>query len=153
MSIDGAALVSAISSKCSQLGVFDSVTTHEPKASPGRTGTSASVWITSYEPIQSSGMASASMRIEVMVRIYTSMLQEPADEIDTSILTACDALMSVLIGDFDLGVPGVRHIDVFGQEGERLRAVFGYLSQDGKLFRVMDVFVPILVNDVYTETA
>lgn len=93
------------------------------------------------------------MRLEVMLRIYTSMLQEPVDAIDTRVLDACDVLLAALIGDFDLGVTGVRYIDVHGSDGEELRATLGYLNQDSKLYRVMDIFVPILINDVYTESA
>lgn len=153
MSIPGKELIDALSSYCTKMGIFDSVSTHEPKSSPGRGGVSVSLWIADYQPIQSSGLNSVSMRLEVMLRIYTSMIQEPMDAIDTNVLGACDALLAAFIGDFDLGVTGVRYIDVFGSDGEGLRAQLGYLNQDSKIFRVMDIFVPILVNDVYTEQA
>jgi len=153
MAIDSAALFNALTSFAASSGQFDSVTGHEPKAAPAPTGVSCSVWVSDLRPIQSSGLASVSMRIEFTMRVYTSMLQEPQDGIDPRVLGATDAIFSALAGNFDIDVNGVRYIDVFGSDGEQLRAVAGFADQDGKKFRVMEVFVPVVLNDVYSEVA
>ncbi len=151
MPIDSRGILAQITSHASASGLFDSVTGHEPKAAPGRTGVSASVWIIGMESAkQSSGLNSVSVVLTVQLRVYTSMLQEPQDEIDPRVLDATDALWSSLAGGFTLA-GGARMIDIMGWESEGLRASAGYLNQDGKLFRVMDIFIPILINDVYAE--
>ena len=152
MSLAIATLIDQLTSVAGALGVFDSVNAHEPKSAPGQ-GVSCSVWVSDLEPIgEASGLASATVRLEFQFRIYTSMLQEPQDGIDPLILDATDKLFTALIGGVTLS-GNVRHIDVFGAYGEKLRATAGYLNQDGKLFRVMDIHAPLVVNDTYTEGA
>lgn len=151
MALNVTGIIDALTSAAGALGVFDQVNAHEPKSAPG-SGVVCSIWVTDLRPVRSSGLASVTVRAEFQCRIQTSMLQEPQDGIDTRVLLAADALFSSLAGGFTLG-GAVRQVDLFGAEGEGLRAVAGYLTQDAKLFRVMDVFVPVIVSLVYTETA
>jgi hypothetical protein len=145
-------LIDQLTSGAGALGVFDTVNAHEPKSAPG-SGVSCSLWFSKLEPIGlASGLASASCLIEFQFRIYTSMLQEPQDGIDPLVLFASDQLFAALVGGFSLG-GNVRQVDVFGAYGEGLRAQAGYLTQDNKLFRVIDIHCPLVINDVYTETA
>jgi hypothetical protein len=151
MAIDSVALFNALTSLAASSGQFDVVTGHEPKGAPTLTGVSCAVWVSDLRTIQSSGLASVSMRIEFTMRVYTNMLQEPQDSIDPRILGATDAIFSALAGNFDIDVNGVRYIDVLGSDGEALRATAGFADQDGKKFRVMEIFVPVILNDVYAE--
>ncbi len=152
MAIDSRGILGELTTFAQESGLFDTVTNAEPKSAPGRTGVSCSMWLVDYQPVVSSGLNSLSVRLEVQARIYTSMLQQPVDEIDMRVLDACDALFSSLAGRFELS-GRARYIDFLGSEGERLRAVAGYLNQDGTLFRVMDIFIPIIINDAYSLTA
>jgi len=152
VSIDSRALFNVLTGYAASSGLFDSVTGHEPKAAPSPTGVSASIWWAGTEPILSSGVNSVSVRVEFQCRVYTTMLQEPQDDIDPRIMDAVDVMFTALIGDFDFGSQA-RYVDVLGSDGERLRAVPGYLTQDSKVFRVADIFVPVLVNDAYAEVA
>jgi len=140
-----------VTSLAASLGLFDSVTGHEPKAAPAPTGVSCSVWVSSLRPA-SSGVASVSVRLEIQARCYTSMLTDPQDAIDPKVTDAAGLLMNALIGNFTVAGQA-RAVDVFGMDGEGLRATAGYLNQDGKLFRVMDVMIPIIVNDLWNEVA
>ena len=152
MALGVPAIIDALTSKAGALGVFDAVNAHEPKNAPGA-GVACSVWCSKMSPApEASGLAVASVLVEFQMRIYTSMLQEPQDGIEPSVLAAADLVFTALIGGFTLG-GNVRDVDVFGAHSEGLRAEAGYLNQDGKLFRVMDIHVPMIVSDVHPEVA
>jgi hypothetical protein len=42
-------------------------------------------------------------------------------------------------------------VDLLGSAGAPLSAQAGYLNQDGRLFRVMTLTLPIIVNDVWDQ--
>lgn len=154
MPIDSRMLFNALTTAAATSGYFDNVTGHEPRSAPALSGVSCSVWVVDLRPVQSSGLTSVSMRLEFQMRVYTSMLQEPADTIDWRVLDAVDQIMTKIVTNFDMDLtPDVRYVDLLGSDGEPLRAVAGYLSQDKALFRVMDVFVPVIINDAYVEVA
>lgn len=153
MTIDPDAYFNALTSLAAESGFFDTTTGHEPKAAPSSTGVSCSVWFNDMSAVQSSGLASASIRIEFTMCVYTSMLSEPQDGIDPRIIRAAGSLFTALIGEFALSLGDARYVDVFGSDGEQLRAIGGYLDQDGKKFRVINTMVPIIINDAFTESA
>lgn len=147
--ISVSSILDSVVSHALRLGLFESVNTHEPKSSPGD-GVRVAIWADRVEPIRSSGLDTVSVMITLKLRIYTSMLQEPQDEIDPAILRAVDALCAAYVGDFDLGGT-VRSVDIFGIHGPGLGAQAGYVKQDKLLLRVMTVTLPLLVNDVWQE--
>jgi hypothetical protein len=146
--MDVAGIFNAMESHALAVGVFDRVNTHEPKSAPGR-GLTCALWVQRLRMI-SSGLTSASVGLDFLVRIYTSMLADPQDAIDPEVLVALDTLGAAYVGDFTLGGL-VRAVDVRGIEGVSLGAQAGYLKQDQTQFRVMDMTVPLLVNDVWSE--
>jgi hypothetical protein len=150
MSLNTSGLVNAIASHAAATGLFDVVNSHEPKNAPN-SHLSCAIWAQSLNPVLSSGLAAASARVEFRVRLYTAMLQEPADMIDPELLDAVDVLMADYIGNFTLGGI-IRDVDVLGSDGAMLSVVAGYLSQDGKLFRIMDITLPLVINDLWTES-
>ena len=151
MALDSTAILDAVASHALTTGYLDRCGTHEPKSAPG-TGLSAAVWVQRLRPIRSSGLNSVSMLLALNLRIYTSMLSEPQDEIDPNVLRVVDSLMAAYCGDFELGGL-VRCVDIFGSEGVDLTAEAGYLNQDGRLMRVMTLTIPLLLNDLYSEVA
>lgn len=151
MSIQAGAIMNAVVSIAQSLGKFDTVSAHEPKSAPAKTGVSVAWWISDFRPaLTASGLASTTMRLEVMGRIYQSMLMEPADTVDLIMIDAADALLTSFIGGVQLGGL-IRNVDIRGEQGEPLRCLPGYLSQDSIVFRTIDIYVPMLVNDVYAE--
>jgi hypothetical protein len=133
------------------LGLFERVNAHEPENAPGH-GLTAAVWVQDIMPVPArSGLNSTSVRLAFTLRIYTSMLREPPDAIDPEVVAATDALMAAYTGDFELGGE-VANIDLLGAHGVPLRAQAGYLPIDGKLFRIMDITVPVVLNDVWGQT-
>lgn len=130
-------------------GLFDKVNNHEPKSSPGL-GLTAAVWVDSISPIPASGLAATSGRVVLKVRLYSNMLSDPQDAIDPELTNAVDVLLAAYSGDFSLGAT-VKNIDLLGAYGIPLSAQAGYLEMDGKMYRVMDINVPVVVNDIWSQ--
>jgi len=140
----------AVVSDAQASGYFDKVNQHEPKRKPGNRLTAA-VWLQSIEPIAlASGLASTSGRIVFILRIYSNMLQEPQDMIDPNMARACSNLMRRYHDDFDFG-GAIRNVDLLGQFGIALSAQSGYLELDNAMYRVMDIQIPCIVNDIWPQ--
>jgi len=60
--------------------------------------------------------------------------------------------MASYIGGFTLGGL-VRDVDVNGEFGTPLEAVYGYVAIDGAMYRVATITIPVIVNDVWTQNA
>ena len=142
-------IVDVVMSHALASGYFDRVNGHEPKNAPGN-GLSAAVWADSIRSVQSSGLSSTSAAVVLNVRLYTSMLQEPQDAIDPAMLRAVSALFAAYSGDFTLG-GNAREVDLLGSDGAPLQAKAGYLNQDQKLYRVMTITLPVIVNDAWDQ--
>ncbi len=153
MGINSTGLMNALTSMASSSGLFINVLGHEPKAAPTTDGMTCAVWWMGIAPVLSSGQSAVSVRVEFWMRVYNSMLQEPQDNIDPQVMVATDYLLETLFGNFDIDVGGTRYVDVFGADGDGVRATPGYLTQDSKAFRTVDIVVPVIVNDAYLEVA
>ena len=152
MTFDAAAvdgLFNKVVSYVQATGLFDRVNQFEPKSAPG-SGLSAAVWVQSIDPVNSSGLAATSGRVLLNVRVYTNMLSEPPDAIDPGVLTAVTTLMGTFSGDLSLGST-VRNIDLLGETGESLSAKAGYVTIDTVLYRIMELSVPVLINDMFAQ--
>lgn len=150
--MDVAGVFDRVQSHALELGLFETVNTHEPKAAPGQ-GLRCAIWVQAIGPLPlESGLAATTSRVEFSVRIYQNMLSEPMDAIDPAMLTAVDTLIGAYSGDFTLG-GAVREVDCLGAAGAPLSAQAGYINQDGKLFRVMTITLPVVVNDAWTQEA
>ncbi|MFD6035723.1 hypothetical protein ACFWHF_14450 [Streptomyces griseoincarnatus] len=151
MTIGIADVLSHIGSHAKKLGLFRTVMLHEPKSAPS--SGAVAIWVQSVEPVPDrSGLDKVSILLTVNIRIYANMLQEPQDAIDRDLLTAADLLLTEYAGDFDLGDEN-RTVDMFGSAGDLMRTELGYINQDGTLFRVCVITLPVLINDVWNEVA
>lgn len=151
MTIDSKAIFAGVTSHAQALGVFDKVNGHEPKSAPS-SGLVASFWVERLTPIQGrSGLNVTSALLVLSCRVQTTMLAEPADDIDPRILSAVDALMIAYSGDFDVhaSVASADLLGSFWPNGLNARA--GYLNQDNKLYRVMVVEIPLVINDAWVQ--
>lgn len=150
MSIGVVDLFEAVESHVLQSGWFERVNRHEPKSAPGN-GLWAAVWVQQIGPARGgSGLNSTSGRLELRIRCGSSALQEPADEIDTNILLAVDDLLGRYSADFELG-DRVRMVDLLGAYGDPLGARAGYVNISGKYFRIMDIVLPLIINDIWQQ--
>ena len=154
MTFDAAAvdsLFSEVVSHASSTGLFDRVAQHEPKNAPGN-GLSCVIWQDAIDPVRSSGLASVSGRVTLKVRIYSSLLAKPEDAVEPKVMTAAATLMSEYCGHFTLDGT-VRFVDLLGAEGTPLSARSGYIEQDGKHYRVMEITLPVIISDMFGEAA
>lgn len=151
MALDTQQIIDAVTSHALASGHFERVNGHEPKSAPGN-GITGAVWVDATEPARGgSGLAATTARLTLNVRLYTSMLAEPPDAIDPRLMAAHDALMTAYSGDFTLdGL--VRAVDLLGMAGVPLSSRAGYLTQDSRLYRVITITLPVLVNDVWEQT-
>lgn len=139
------ALFNAIVSRAMTLGLFERVNSHEPKSAPGN-GLSCSVWTEQIRPLpDASGLGSVSGEVSFHIRILSSFMRKPEDDIDPNILTAVCTLMGAYSGGFTLGGI-VRDVDVL-----QMSAQAGYLNQDNRLYRVMVITLPVVINDLWDE--
>lgn len=152
MSLSVNPIMDAIVSHALTLGPFESVNKHEPKGFVSH-GYAAALWVQSIMPLKGEGgLNTTTVRAEFTFRIYGNMLQEPADEIDPEISDAAELVMSTLTNDFELGA-SVRQIDLLGAYGTPLSSRAGYIVLSGKLYRVMDVTIPVIVDNVWEQVA
>lgn len=145
----------AIHSTVQAIGVFDAVLAHEPKSAPATDGLTVGMWAADLRPIQSSGLDAASARMEITVRIYANMLTEPQDLIDIQVLGATNAILGALSRDYTLTTADptlagiVRQIDLYGEHGDNMRTIMGYVDIGQAKYRIAEIFVPVIINDLY----
>jgi hypothetical protein len=134
-------------------GRFDQVNQHEPKSAP-QSGISASVWVQTIKPIRGSGLDATSGVMLLNFRIYMNFSAQPFDMIDPSLTAAVTDIMGALSADFDFGgLADVRAVDLLGMYGTTMSALAGYVEIDRKMFRVMTVSIPVIVNDMFSQVA
>jgi hypothetical protein len=137
------ALFSSLESHAMSLGIFRRVDTHEPENAPGD-GLSCSIVL---GPIAAggsySGLSSVSGTITFLVWVWNPMMQKPLDGVDPAVLTAVSTLLGEYSGNFTLGGT-VRDIDLLS-----LRSDPVYVEQEGKQFRVEQISLPIVINDLW----
>jgi len=145
------AVLDALESHAKRLGEFERVNFHEPKNSPG-SGVTVALWVQRIRSAAGqSGLDKTTARIEFNIRLYTSMVADPQDAIDPTLLRLTLLLMGKYSGDFTLdGL--VRNVVLMdGMTGPGLSSEAGYVPIDNKMFRVMTISLPLIVNDMWLQ--
>lgn len=155
MTFDAAAvatLFDKVESHAMSLAIFETVNTHEPKVAPG-SGLRCAIWVQDIRGVGlASGLSATSGVVTLNSRLYSNFLQQPVDAIDPDLLTATTTMLNAYTSDFDLGAT-VRNIDLLGQFGTPMGAQAGYLNQDNRVYRVMTINLPVVINDLWTQEA
>lgn len=150
MALDVVGIVAAVESHARELGVFEDVVTTEPKSAPGN-GIYAAIWVEGITPVPAaSGLGAVSTLLTLTVRVMKRMLSLPYGSIDPDMLAAVDQVMGAYAGSFTLGGE-VRDVDLLGMYGTRMAGKAGYITLDKTMFRVMDISLPLVVNDLWPE--
>lgn len=149
MSLDASSILTKVTDHAARLGIFERVAGHEPKNAPGN-GISCAAWFQNVTGIRSSGLSATTARVEFQVRVYQNFISEPQDAIDPVVVGAVDQLINAYSGDFEFG-DTIRNVDLLGNYGVGLSAQAGYINMDGKLYRVVDITLPLIVNDVWEQ--
>jgi hypothetical protein len=153
------ALYDAVVSHAMAVGLFSNrVTDHEP-LNPPSTGLSCAVLLGPLVPLpRASGLRKTSGRLEFHVRVYSPAPQLPAAGIDRGMLKAVATLMAAYSADFSLVTGSVAEglvnmIDLLGAYGTPLSAQPGWLTQDSVPFRVTDIVLPLILNDMWSQAS
>lgn len=134
-------------------GHFVNVNAVDVGSAPTNEGLSGVLWPRRVTPAPGrSGLASTSVVMTFVMRLFHSSQSDPLGQIDPRMIDATDALLNAYSGDFTLGGI-VAEVDLLGQFGETLRSDSGWLDMgdDGK-FRIVDITIPLVINDVWTQS-
>ena len=140
------ALFKAIQSYASELGIFTNVDLHEPWNAPGNR-LFCSINLGTVRPVMSSGLAAVSGQVTLVIRVWSSALQKPLDGIDPELLSTVCSLMGAFAGGFTLGGT-IRDIDLMAMSAQP-----AYVDFEGKPFRVCEITISLVINDMFAEAA
>lgn len=150
MSLNFTPALKRIESMISATGLFSSVNLSEPKNAPGK-GLVCAVFLDEIGPVpQESGQNVTTGRAVFKARIFLPMISKPEGMIDQNIGHAAGRIIEVLSGDIDLQA-NVKYVDLLGATGTPLSAKGGYLTIDTTMFRIMDVTIPLVINDIWAQ--
>lgn len=130
------------------LGVFDAgVNPAEPWSTPGD-----GVWCAFTAPAivalpGQSGLVAVTGRLDFKVIIGCSALMKPPGRADKLVLSAACSLLAAYSGAFTLS-GNVRDLDPLS-----ISAQPRYLTMEGHTFRIYEINLPVVVNDLWTEAA
>lgn len=149
MSLDIRTVLTRLADHGKRSGAFRRVLIGEPKSPPGE-GRTMAVWTAPAAPA-SSGLASTSLAMRFTVRVYVPYAEpRETENVELSAVEAADVLLAAYNGDFTLG-GAIRQVDIFGEHGQALTVDPGYVTLDSTIYRVMDITLPLVVNDVYEQ--
>ena len=129
-------------------GYFPKAAIGEPKQPP-QEETSAAVFMNRVSTIRVFANGGLSEVHLVTVRVYRNMLAEPQQDIELDLARLISSDSSDLVGDFTMG-GAVMALDVAGMHGTPYGATWGYLDVGGKMYRIVDILAPFIVNDSAT---
>ena len=88
-----------------------------------------------------------------VMRLYRPVLRQPQAESELELALAASELLEDLVEDYTLG-SNIREIDIAGgQGGGSLTTDWGHVEIGGVMYRVVDITVPIVVDDSATAAA
>ncbi|MCW2899012.1 MAG: hypothetical protein JWO67_1277 [Streptosporangiaceae bacterium] len=153
MSFDAAAiksLFSEVTSHASALNLFADVNGHAPESPPGH-GASYAVWLSGITPLPKvSGLASTSGRVEFTGHIYTKMRARPLSGVDPAVMLLASDLIGAYSADFTLGGT-VMTVDLLGAYGTPLQGAAAFADFQGTPLRVMEMTLPIVLDDLWDQ--
>jgi len=123
----------------------------EPK-SPPEALLSAAIFMGDVSVVQLTVAGNTIERHTVFIRIYENAFNEPEEDIELTLADVTSRVMASLVGEYDLGAT-IRNVDVGGQHGEPLRASWGYETVGGKVYRLVDILLGLIVDDSATAAA
>lgn len=149
---DAQGLTDQLASMASSSGRFTAVAGHEPASLPA-TGLSAAVWMQGISPARKvSGLSATAARVEYRMRIYTPMVTGDMDSIDPNMTSAASQMIGLLSADFTFGGE-IFAADLLGAHGAPLSAKADYYRQGDQFYRIYDITVPLVCDDVWAQAS
>ena len=122
----------------------------EPKSPPSEIHAAIFMTSTSVVRLMLNG-ATEELHVAT-VRLHENMLGEPQEDIEFLMAERASKIMEDLFADFELG-GNVRNIDAAGINGAPVRADWGYNDVGGKMYRIIDITIPMVVDGSATMAA
>jgi len=150
-------LSDAVVSVLQEIGYFDRILNKEPKHAPGH-GITAATWVQDLRALpKASGLAMTSSLMTYQVRMYKAVDKQGdylrEDLIDINMTKAGAAIIRTVHDPFDFDMdPLVSHVDIMGEHsGAPMAMTMGHIEIDGTVFRAGDIFVPIVIRDMWLQ--
>jgi len=147
----------AVVSELQRTGYFEDVLMKEPKRAPGG-GITAATWVQDLRALPAfSGLSMTSSLMTFQVRMYKAVDKGAdfthGDIVDINMTKAGAAIIRNLHAPFDFDMdPLVSHVDILGEHaGAPIALTMGYIEIDGIVFRAGDIFVPIVIRDMWLQ--
>jgi hypothetical protein len=84
--------------------------------------------------------------------VGANFIQKPEDGIDPNVLSAVSILVGEYSGHFTLGGNAIE-VDLLGDQGTPLSFQAGYVQLQDRLYRVMDITIPVIIDNMWTQSA
>lgn len=145
------ALLKAIKTDATKLGVFRRVIGHEPKSAPG-SGVSFAYWLGPVTAARGlGGLNSTGGRVIINGRVYAPFLAKDEDITERDLTHALLELIASYSGGFTVGGT-VYAIDLLGMHGVSLETgSVGYIEMDSLHYRAADLTIPVLIDNLWTQ--
>lgn len=146
------ALINDLVSHAQSIGGIEIAQSGQPVSIPD-TGISAAVWFKNADPVPDlSGLNKTTVDVVFNVRLYSSLMQQPYENIDPAIMDATSTLCAAYSGAFTLG-GDVMNVDLLGAWGPSMSADAGYMTQDNVTYRVVTIVLPLIMADFWSQVA
>jgi hypothetical protein len=147
------ALYSAVVSAVKSGGEFAVVVQHEPKSAP-QSLPALALWLSNVTPVPAaSGLSATSARIQLSARVYVNALSKPEEQQDLKLLALASSVVGTYTSGFTLGGELSLGIDLLGRYGGALGITPGWLAHDDKFFRIAEITIPLILDDIWTQEA
>ncbi len=145
-------LLDKMVSHAKTLALFSDVVTPEPKAAPTGKGLTAAIWFGPLIPVAAeSGLSASSMLQTTWFRLYLST--EYDADIEPMLWAATVTVMAQCSMDISFGLDNAGvWTDLLGAYSPGVAATPAYLKYpEGAQFRVVDIRVPIVLEDFFQQ--
>ncbi len=142
----------AIRDALAKTNYFSTVQIGEAKAPPTDAKLTVHIWVNGMRHVATTGDKTIQVYTLTMRMMLPTNFQEPVESIEVELTEAVSKGDEGLMADFTLGAT-VRNIDVVGQYGVAYTVDFGYIDIGGKVFRMADFTMPLIVDDSAAFTA
>lgn len=153
MALDATAvadLFAQVEARAQALGGIEQVIGHEPRSAPVSLPALA-VWFSGLGPARGvSGLDATSVRCEFRGRVYLNGQAKDEDKNEQKLLYLSALVMGAFSAAFTLGGDAMA-VDLLGAWGSPLDAQPGWLAHDSKEFRVAEITVPVILDDVWRQ--
>jgi hypothetical protein len=129
---------------------FGEVRIGEPKAPPMSAKLTAAIMMQTNQVVKLFVNGGTDELRVLLVRFYANGFSENPDEVEQELARVESELRADFIGDSDLETSGIMTLDVGGIHGQPLRSDWGHVDVSGKLYRIVDMTVPLVIHDSAT---